>query len=618
MHIQRSLVFKNSLQNTFGPCNIHTVWALNKKHDSQPILPDANNLSKVRKRKQPLAIQYLRDLNESSVTEILNDREVSKGEQVDEIREQIEVLKQMKEQMKSEVKDYKHQLKQTNVEDVHENEQDDMYVQKSYMLGTPNEKSELSEVPCGGCGAMLHCLDPAIPGFVPQEVYKTNKLDEIKCRRCMYITWNENQNVVQEVDMNVYKSIFHRIKKNNSLVLMVVDVNDLANSFIPDFLKLIGNRTPLVVVGNKVDLIPKDSKGYLDRILSRMAEECYQANLVAKDNIKHVCLVSAKTGYGIEELVNKLFNFWKNEGNVYLVGVTNSGKSTLFNKLLDSDFCKYTCRDIVQRATVSRLPGTTMNVLGFPNMRARNFYLALRTERLIANREREQALFKKQKDKLKRYGRSDNAVLKGHVGKTEFRSEEEVEKWREKHASTGNSFATYSLDSLTPEADTDINEETEVKPESLLLPRRTILPDEFPDSCWTYDTPGLVNPDLVVNYLTQDELKLVLKQKVIHPRTFVMRPGTTMFITGLARIDYLEGVPNTLFTAHIGMMLPVHVMDTEKADEFYMQTIGTETLGVPLGDADRLQRLSSLCGQQFTVETHDSNTASADLQLSSL
>ena len=52
-------------------------------------------------------------------------------------------------------------------------------------------------------------------------------------------------------------------------------------------------------------------------------------------------------------------------GDVYLLGCTNAGKSTLFNTLLQSDFCKSQAVDIVQRATTSPWPGTTSNLLKF-------------------------------------------------------------------------------------------------------------------------------------------------------------------------------------------------------------------------------------------------------------
>lgn len=54
------------------------------------------------------------------------------------------------------------------------------------------------------------------------------------------------------------------------------------------------------------------------------------------------------------------FDFFTNsveESPVYIVGSTNTGKSSLFNRLLLSDFCKSDARESIHRATVSLWPG---------------------------------------------------------------------------------------------------------------------------------------------------------------------------------------------------------------------------------------------------------------------
>lgn len=39
------------------------------------------------------------------------------------------------------------------------------------------------------------------------------------------------------------------------------------------------------------------------------------------------------------------------------------GKSSIFNALLGSDYCKVQASDLVQKATISNWPGTTLNLL---------------------------------------------------------------------------------------------------------------------------------------------------------------------------------------------------------------------------------------------------------------
>ena len=35
------------------------------------------------------------------------------------------------------------------------------------MKVTPDYESEISSIPSGGCGALLHCKDVALPGYLP-------------------------------------------------------------------------------------------------------------------------------------------------------------------------------------------------------------------------------------------------------------------------------------------------------------------------------------------------------------------------------------------------------------------------------------------------------------------
>lgn len=57
---------------------------------------------------------------------------------------------------------------------------------------------------------------------------------------------------------------------------------------------------------------------------------------------------------------------------------------------------------------------------------------------------------------------------------------------------------------------------------------------------WCYDTPGTIQPDQILHFLTTDELLKTLPDKIISPRTFCLWPGQAIFIAGLGRLDILD------------------------------------------------------------------------------
>lgn len=44
----------------------------------------------------------------------------------------------------------------------------------------------------------------------------------------------------------------------------------------------------------------------------------------------------------------------------------------------------------------------------------------------------------------------------------------------------------------------------------------------------------------VLDLLTEQEVKMVVPTYAITPRTFVLKPGMTLFVGGIARIDFLQ------------------------------------------------------------------------------
>lgn len=113
------------------------------------------------------------------------------------------------------------------------------------------------------------------------------------------------------------------------------------------------SETKIILAANKLDLLPKQiNKRRVKEWLKRTARKY---GLEADD----VVLISAEKGWGIDDLLSSIANIRENE-DVYIVGTTNVGKSTLINKLIEASVGE---KDVV---TTSRFPGTTLDMIDIP------------------------------------------------------------------------------------------------------------------------------------------------------------------------------------------------------------------------------------------------------------
>lgn len=177
---------------------------------------------------------------------------------------------------------------------------------------------------CAGCGDVL--LDNS----------------HILCERCFRIQHYNDYKVVVK-NNNEFLKILEDINKTNSLVVLVLDLFHL-----PKNLDVIKNmlKNDILLVLTKRDLLPKsvsDAK-FLD--------------YVDKFNIKYVdkVLISSPKNYNFDTLFG-LIKKYKNSKEVYVVGFTNAGKSTMINKLI------YNYSDNKTSITTSSLPSTTLGTI---------------------------------------------------------------------------------------------------------------------------------------------------------------------------------------------------------------------------------------------------------------
>ncbi|GJQ75776.1 hypothetical protein Trydic_g17847 [Trypoxylus dichotomus] len=465
--------------------------------------------------------------------------------------------------------------------------------------GTPDPKSTISNVPCGGCGALLHCKDTSIPGYIPSEIYKNHRkrgatsLQSIICQRCYFLK-NYNLALQVQISSEEYPQVLRTIKeRDKALVVLIVDLLDFPCSIWPGAADLLGPGQSIFLVGNKVDLLPQDGKGFLQRVTDHLRNNARGAGFASTD-IKHVALISATTGFGVEDLITKLHSFWQSQGDVFLVGCTNVGKSSLFNALLQSDYCKSQAIDLIQRATVSPWPGTTLNLLKFPILRLSGFRSYLRSERLQQTNKQVSEENKLRKTQLLSTKNAKYATVISHIGRT-FSSEKPPSQ-------SGDIFSVKGSSDSLGKINVGINENDET----------------YAFSKWCCDTPGVVQPEQLLHLLTAEELLLTLPRKLLKPQTFCLHPGSSIFIGGLSRLDYVRGDSFARFTVFRSSALPITICKTDIADALYDEFLGTEFLRVPTGNSQRLAFWPGLKStREFTVKGIHKDYCCADVVLSS-
>lgn len=188
---------------------------------------------------------------------------------------------------------------------------------------------------CIGCGVQLQTKNNKLPGFV-------KNLDQDFCERCFRINHYGDYQVVKK-DNKEYLEILKFISKTDSLVLFVVDLFNLSKEVF-EMGKKISN--PTCVILTKRDLFANDiyDKKFTD------AAKC----LV--DNQLDTVLISSKNNKGYDDLLNAI-NKYKNGKRVYVIGLTNAGKSTMINQFIKH----YSVNS--SSITTSNLPSTTLDML---------------------------------------------------------------------------------------------------------------------------------------------------------------------------------------------------------------------------------------------------------------
>lgn len=205
---------------------------------------------------------------------------------------------------------------------------------------------------CIGCGAVIQTEDPQKLGYTPKTALEKGLVSgEVYCQRCFRL---RHYNEIQDVSLtdDDFLRLLNELGQKDALIVNVVDIFDFNGSLIPGLHRFVGDN-PVLLVGNKVDILPKSLK--TGKLTQWMKERAHEAGLRPVD----VLLTSAKKAHYMQDLLAKIEEY-RDGRDVYVVGVTNVGKSTLINQIIQQT------AGVKELITTSRFPGTTLDKIEIP------------------------------------------------------------------------------------------------------------------------------------------------------------------------------------------------------------------------------------------------------------
>ncbi|WP_042354984.1 ribosome biogenesis GTPase YqeH [Bacillus rubiinfantis] len=201
---------------------------------------------------------------------------------------------------------------------------------------------------CIGCGVSIQTENPDSIGYAPSSALEK---EMIICQRCYRL---KHYNEIQDVNLtdDDFLRILNGIGQTDALIVVVVDIFDFNGSWLPGIQRFAG-QNKVILVGNKVDLLPKSVKSH--KLIHWMKHEARELGLIPEE----IFLVSAGKGWMMKETAAAIDEL-RNGKDVYVVGCTNVGKSTFINRIIKEVTGE---GDVI---TTSHFPGTTLDIIRIP------------------------------------------------------------------------------------------------------------------------------------------------------------------------------------------------------------------------------------------------------------
>lgn len=350
------------------------------------------------------------------------------------------------------------------------------------------------------------------------------------------------------------------LKEKKCVVVLVVDVTDFPGSMVYDLPGLVSMNNSVIIAVNKMDCIRTRSFKYSGRdkaVAACLVSESYVRRWVRdiatqfglpRHQIKGVVPLSAKRGWGIESLISSIedaanLNLRRPSKPLptYFVGVANVGKSSVINAIAHA-----------------------LYVPQPPHPQSKKIYYT----------------------KLNKEGK-ENVLWRWYTPPNVNQAEMlDIPSRRDKKASKlltvsslpGTTVAVNAVSlSLTPGK------------------RRGGGPnaETTEGTSYFYDTPGLLPHWHQQSPLTLLQMRRTLIRKHRNPQCFILLPGHTLFLGGLAAVDIVRGPSRgLLFMVYTSQKVRNAIVNTADSDAFWQEQLGK--LLDPPGSLEQLLPTESL------------------------
>lgn len=165
---------------------------------------------------------------------------------------------------------------------------------------------------CLGCGALLQNSDENNLGFTPN-------LANSYCKRCFRLKNYGELKVKSTVDI---KKVLNKVNKSGGMALFLIDYLNINKETI-NYFKSIKIEKALVI--SKCDILRKEMK---QSKISKWLKDIYNIN----EDILYISNSNSYKSSNILEFIKE-----KNFQDIFIMGITNAGKSTFINKLIKKD-----------------------------------------------------------------------------------------------------------------------------------------------------------------------------------------------------------------------------------------------------------------------------------------